>query len=143
MNEKQIDMLNEQLHRFYKVKKYSELERKFKRLNDMTTVEISILDAVAHNPDIILKEICELLDIPKSTMTSAIDRLEKRDYLNRVISKRDRRSFGLLLTEEGELAQKEHLALERTTCQSILGALDTYEERQLFLDLIEKILDRL
>jgi ubiquinone/menaquinone biosynthesis C-methylase UbiE len=82
-------------------------------------------------PDVILGEIVSILNIPKSTLTNAVDRLEKRNYINRIISKRDRRSYGLELTEEGHLAQKEHLDFEYTVYGRILNALDTDEENKL------------
>ena len=98
---------------------------------------------MSKNPDVILGEIISSLDIPKSTLTSAIDRLEKRKYINRIISKRDRRSYGLELTEEGQLAQKEHIDLEYMAYGRILNALDTEEEKQELFKLLKKIINNI
>lgn len=65
------------------------------KLEGASTIEISILSIIERHPDAIVKEIVEILEIPVSTLTSAVDRLEKRGLLRRVISQRDRRSFGL------------------------------------------------
>lgn len=108
-------------------------------LEGATTIEISILSIVEKKPDIILKEIGELLDVPASTLTGAVDRLEKRGLLQRVISKRDRRSFGLDLTEKGLSAQAEHQRGEALLWRGILNSFDTQEERSQFIALLDKL----
>lgn len=110
-----------------------------KELENATTIELSILDIVDHRPQVLLKEIKEILNIPGSTLTNAIDRLEKRNLLTRVISPRDRRSFGLELTDKGMAAQKNHIAVERMLCEKILAALDTEAEQRGFLAALGKI----
>lgn len=99
------------------------------KLQGISTVEISILSIIERKPDVILKEIAVTLGIPASTLTNAIDRLEKRGLLNRVISKRDRRSFGLELTKNGRLTYEEHRSSEQLLWQKILSSYDTAEER--------------
>ncbi len=112
------------------------------RLKGVTTIEISILNMVAKRPDIIMREISKGLDIPSSTLTSAVDRLEGRGFIKRVISQRDRRSFGLELTEEGILAQRDHKKQEEEFFINVLTALDSREERDNFIYLAQKIVDR-
>lgn len=112
-------------------------------LKDATTIEISTLNIIDNKPNVMLKEIKEILDIPSSTLTNAIDRLEKKDLIKRVISKRDRRSFGLELTERGERAQQTHLKAEKELFERILKALDSTEERWAFLKSLEKIKNKL
>ncbi|WP_346896843.1 MarR family winged helix-turn-helix transcriptional regulator [Clostridium sp. UBA7503] len=115
----------------------------FPRIERLNTMEISIISIVYDREDIILKEICNMLDIPKSTLTSAIDRLERLNYVNRTISKRDRRSYGLQLTDEGEEVKNEHLAFERKLYGYVLNALDTNDEREEFLKLFRKIVNNI
>ncbi|QZY55069.1 MarR family winged helix-turn-helix transcriptional regulator [Crassaminicella profunda] len=113
------------------------------KLKDVTTIEISILEIIEKKPDVILKEIVEILGVPSSTLTNAINRLEKRNYVKRVISKRDRRSYGLELTGEGKIAQIEHKRGEKNLWEGILDPLDTKEERTNFLKSLKKIADSL
>lgn len=75
-------------------------------------------------------------------MTNAIDRLEKRKYIRRIISKSDRRSYGLELTEEGRLLQKEHIDFEKTVYGELINSLDTFEEREELLKLLRKIVSK-
>jgi len=108
-------------------------------LKDATTIEISILNNIDNNPDVMLKEIKEMLDIPSSTLTSAVDRLEKKELVERTISKRDRRSFGLQLTKKGKKAQSKHIKAEKEIFNKILAALDSNKERKQFIESLNKI----
>lgn len=110
------------------------------RLSGATTIEISILEIIHKKPDVILREIVDILGLPNSTLTNAINRLEKRNFVRRVISQRDRRSFGLELTEEGKLAQKEHKESENILWQKILSPLEK-QERSVFLGCLKKIIN--
>lgn len=105
-------------------------------LEGLSTVDISVLAIVSRKPDVILREILGVLEIPASTLTSAVDRLEKRGLLRRVISVRDRRSFGLELTEEGKRAQEEHKNEEEDVLRCVLGAY-TPEERSELVRLLK------
>lgn len=109
-------------------------------IRDLSAVEIGIINCVSLNPDIILREINDKLKLPNSTLTSAVNRLEKRGLANRVISVRDKRSFGITLTPEGEAAQKAHLDFEEMLWNRILSKLDTHRERDRFLVMAEKII---
>nr|WP_026882607.1 MarR family transcriptional regulator [Clostridium akagii] len=137
----QIQEFSDLWHVMIKKSNFRKVEKKYSRINGLTTIEISIISIVSEKPDVILREICAFIDIPKSTLTNAVDRLEKRNYINRVISKRDRRSYGLQLTEEGQLAQKEHLDFEKTIYGRMLNALDTDEEKQELFKLLRKIVN--
>ena len=137
--DKQIEEFCSLCKRLMNPSNEAELRMEFPRVYKLTSMEVSIINMVYSTEDIILKEICTQLDIPKSTLTSAIDRLERLNYINRVISSRDRRSYGLKLTEEGYEALNEHLAVERKLYGYLLNALDTNEERELLMQLFRKI----
>jgi DNA-binding MarR family transcriptional regulator len=112
-------------------------------LDGVSTIEISILNIISIKPNVILKEINEMLEIPNSTLTNAVDRLEKRGLIRRVISQRDRRSFGLELTEKGTLAQIEHKKGEAVLWQKILGSFDSAAEREELIRLLGKLVNNL
>jgi len=110
-----------------------------RNLDGVRLLDLHILKLVEQKPEIILKEIRQELNIPHSTLTSAINRLGERGLVERVISQRDLRSFGLTLTENGCLIRKEHDRIDRLIAAKVLEALDTEEERQLLTGLLEKI----
>lgn len=113
------------------------------KLSGISTIEISILSILERKPDVILKEIADDLLIPGSTLTSAVDRLEKRGLLKRVISEKDRRSFGLCLTTEGKFVQEEHRKSEKLLWKEILGAYETSEDRREFVRLLHQLANHL
>ncbi len=134
-----IKMLDSLMHLFYKRMNNFNVEINSTYFQGVTSIEISILGIVGESPDVILKEIGEQLQVPASTLTNAVDRLEKRNLLMRSISKRDRRSFGLILTDEGRKLYQEHEKAEQITWNKILGTLESDEEVELFLSLMKKI----
>lgn len=110
------------------------------RLQGISTLDLSIISAVARKPDLILKDIRAIVNLPNTTLTSLIDRLENRKLLKRVISTRDRRSYGLELTARGKMIYQAHLEYEQQLFHRILSMLDTHEERATFIRLSQKII---
>lgn len=108
------------------------------KFKGITSIEVSILEIVDKYPDIILREILEILRIPNSTLINAINRLEKKKLIRRVINNRDRRSFGLELTESSIEVQKEHKNDKKHLFQNMLIPL-TAEERKEFISSLIKI----
>ena len=108
-------------------------------LEGILPLDLHILEAAGREPEIILKEIREQLNIPNSTLTSAIDRLEQRNMLHRKISTRDRRSYALEFTEQGRLLLHEHDRVHRQVAETILNQL-TGDEQQTLYRLLQKVL---
>ena len=109
----------------------------------ITSNELTIIQFVHLNPDIVIKEVSEALSIPGSTLTSAIDRLEQKNLLIRTVSKKNRRSFGLKLTQEGIRLNAEHEKAERQVWHKILSKLGNDEDRELLIKLITTIVNKL
>ena len=140
---RQVDELNKLWHRMLIESNYKDIESKYSRIQGLSTNEIAIIRIISEKEEVIIKDILEILNLPKSTLTSIIDRLEKRNLIVRAISKRDRRSYKLELTEEGKIAQDEHIKFEEEVYGKIMVSLDTYEEREELLKLIRKIAENI
>ncbi|WP_238916434.1 MarR family transcriptional regulator [Clostridium sp. YIM B02555] len=136
---RQVDELNKLWHVMLTEPKYNEIEKKYENLQELSTTEISVIRIISEKEDVIIKDIVDTLRLPKSTLTSIIDRLEKRNFIVRAISDRDRRSYKLELTEKGRKVQDEHMKFEDEVYGTIILALDTFEEREELLKLIRKI----
>lgn len=136
---KQIDEFNILWHRMLFESSYKDIEAKYTRIKGLSDNEISIIRIISEKEEVIIRDILEILNIPKSTLTNMIDRLEKRNLIRRSISKRDRRSYKLELTEEGKKAQEEHIKFEEEVYGKIMISLDTYEERENLLNIMRKI----
>jgi len=114
-----------------------------KSFEGLSPLDLHVLAIVEAKPDVILKEIKEYLDVPHSTLTGIVDRLENKGLVERIISSRDRRSFGLKLTVEGRAIRAEQRHVRRNAADRMLGALDSDAEREAFVALTVKIGDRL
>lgn len=137
-----IAELNRLHHLLHRKMAASHWEDAYPHLKGLTTLEIGIIGALSGKPEATPTELAEALQVSKSTLTSAINRLETRGYLGREISPADRRSFRLVLAGEGKLAQGEHLASERAIYTRLLGLLDSGEETASLLALARKIAER-
>lgn len=113
------------------------------QLKDLSTLEISILEIIDQSPDIALREVLLRLGVPNSTLSNAINRLERRRLIRRAINSSDKRSFTLQLTEQGEQAQLEHKQNEQLLWQSILSAFDSTEQRAQLIDILNQLADSL
>ena len=86
-----------------------------------------------------MKELAQRMGCDASFVTTIADTLEKRGFLRREASQRDRRIKHLVLTPEG-LAAKERLMAQLAAKMPWCYALDDVE-RQCFLRLLRKMLD--
>ena len=80
----------------------------------------------------------EALHLPKSTLTSILQRLERQGYLHRTPRETDRRSACLTLTEQGVAFYHTYLAYQQDLGERILHGLNREEQQQL-LALLQKI----
>lgn len=106
-------------------------------------LDLHVLAIVGAKPDVILKEIRDYLDVPNSTLTGIIDRLEDKGLVERIISSRDRRSFGLKLTARGREIREEQRRVRRDVAVRMLEALDSDAEREAFVEMMAKIGERI
>lgn len=131
--------INQLSHRIVKLNEQFD-EKTFHRLKNLSKLEISVLSLLCANPQIIMRDISKQLQVSKSTMTGVVDKLEQAGYLQRVICRQDRRSYSLEITEEGKLAQKEHLRWEKESYQKFLRAMQACGVSETYLDETEKII---
>ncbi|HML36527.1 MAG TPA: MarR family winged helix-turn-helix transcriptional regulator [Bacillota bacterium] len=134
-----MDRLSGIYHKLYYKMVHSKYEAKFPLISGLSGLEMGVLGVLSDFPDANLKEICARLAISKSTLTSAVNRLVSRGYVNRAVNASDRRSFTLTLTETGRRAQHEHIASERAIYAKILAAMASEQEVEQLLNLFEKI----
>jgi DNA-binding MarR family transcriptional regulator len=86
-----------------------------------------------------MKELAQRMGCDASFVTAIADTLEKRGFLRREPSQRDRRIKNLVLTSEG-MAAKERLMAQLAVRMPWCYALDD-AERRCFLGLLRKMLD--
>ncbi|WP_411682375.1 MarR family winged helix-turn-helix transcriptional regulator [Clostridium thailandense] len=139
VKEEQYQRFDDVMHRIYKRLRQLHGEVNTMFPEGITSSELSVLKVASKYPDAALKEISNYLDIPGSTLTSIIDRLEKRNLLRRAISPQNRRSYVLELTQEGIKISDLHEAAEKELWKKVLGALSENNERDTLIELLDKI----
>lgn len=139
IKKEQIDEFNRVFHKMIRFMTRSHFFVFKKPVYDISPIGIGIIANVYRNPDIIIKEILDIMKIPNSTLSSAINRLEDMGLLKRAISKRDKRSYSLELTQEGLDAMSEHARRETDIFGKMLNALDE-EERVQIIKLMDKMM---
>lgn len=132
---KKLDIYVHEFMVFYK----TVFETTLKANEKYTVLELGILNLLEWNPNLSMKETLQILNIPNSTLTSAINRLEKKDILYRKIQPDDKRTFILELSEKGRKIVKERNQEKKWLFEEVLMALESDEERVTFLELINKI----
>jgi DNA-binding MarR family transcriptional regulator len=78
---------------------------------DVRPAQYSVLAVVEANPGLSQSDIAEFLGIERARFVRLLDRLEKRDLVERRPSPTDRRSHALHLTREGQRTLKRVKAL--------------------------------
>ncbi|MFY9210933.1 MAG: MarR family transcriptional regulator [Aestuariivita sp.] len=104
----------------------------------LTPVQFAALSAVASHPGIDQASVAGLVAYDRATLGKVIDKLEERGFMRRATSPKDRRAKALELTEAGHELLKAARPVVLALQPDILTGLSE-EERQTFLNLIEKI----
>lgn len=138
-----IHIVSQLMHSIITELRFDRLDSWSEKLKGLNQLELHILKFTEEHPDMVLKDIRDTIDIPHSTLTSVVDRLEKRGLIRRTISQRDRRSFCLELTKKGQSIQDEHTNVDHYLADKLLKTLDNEEEQQTFILLLDKIAKRL
>lgn len=107
-------------------------------LKGTSVLDVSILRLLYNNAEIIPKEIAKKLNIPNSTLTNAINRLQKKGLIERKLNANDLRSLKLLLTDKGAHAIRNHHEAEKELIKSLLCIL-TDDESDSLIKIFGKI----
>jgi len=84
-------------------------------------------------------ELLEQMDITSGTMTTRIDKLEKKDLVKRKIKKNDKRGVNVALTKKGLKLIEEAIVAHVKTQEKIVSVFDE-EEQLIFISLLQKYL---
>ncbi len=99
----------------------------------------SILAIIYHNPGLTQTAVSVALDVDRSAMVAAIDKLESMEVVERRKSKNDRRSYALYLTEQGK-AFTERLNRKVVAGEEAFTTFMKDGEREWLLDLLDRII---
>lgn len=105
---------------------------------DITPGQFGVLALIQANPGLTQSALGEAMGVDRSTVVAVIDRLESRDLVRRAPSPTDRRSYALVLGEEGASRFTAALRRVRNHERRIARRL-TAAERATLIDLLRRV----
>lgn len=123
--------LSELMHDLIFINKEIMCKGNYDNLLKLCEQDITIISVVSHGGNITAKELSKQLHLPKTTVVSAIKRLEERGYICRMPNEADKREMLLFLSEKGKKTNKEHLDYEENILNYLVSCWGTEEQNQL------------
>lgn len=114
--------------------------------NDLTVAQYAVLTTIAPYKEMTQKELSQVMQFPKSTLSQAVDGLVKAELMTRHPVKENRREMQLIITEKGKLLFNAMKRQEGSINHTFEAAIDTlsakqYEELLASLDQIVSFLE--
>ncbi|WP_321420301.1 MarR family transcriptional regulator [uncultured Methanomethylovorans sp.] len=102
--------------------------------------EMYVLERIYLHSNILSKAISLKYNIPPSTLTGILDRLENKKLIARLNTNKDRRSIELVATENGKSAVEKHITEDQVFARNLFDSLGTQKKEQLKA-LLEELLE--
>lgn len=125
----QIARINKLLVEVYNdISRIEEQALKKSRLNDLSTTEMHTIEVIGMYGSKTMSEIASQLDITTGTLTPMVDKLIKKNYLERKRSETDRRLVYVNLTRKGRLAYRIHQKFHTDMIKQVVTGFTAQEE---------------
>ncbi|MCW9034874.1 MAG: MarR family transcriptional regulator [Alphaproteobacteria bacterium] len=108
----------------------------------VTPGQYGVLTLIGKNPGLTQSALSRAIGIERSTMVAVIDKLEGANFVERRPSPSDRRSYALMLTEEGEKVMADIEPLVERQDNSISEILGP-EDKAKLLELLTRLCDNM
>lgn len=128
-------LLGEIYNDIMKIEEYSLKKGEF---NDLSITEIHTIEAVGMYNFRTMSEISSDLEITMGTLTTAVDKLVRKGYMERNRSDIDRRIVKISLTRRGKLAYRIHEKFHRDMVKGIVDDF-TVEEEKVLTNALKKL----
>lgn len=109
-------------------------------LSDISITEIHTIEAIGMYNERTMSEIAQKLKITVSTLTTAINKLIKKGYVERERIEEDRRVVLVKLTKRGKLAFRLHQRFHREMINNAIEGL-SLDEEEILISSLNKIND--
>ena len=101
-----LEVLSHQLAEFYD--KMASWEHSIVKDSGLSPAQMHTVEIIGHNQDMRMKELSERLGVTTGTLTVGVDKLEKLGLVERRAHESDRRSWLIVLTDEGKEMYEQH-----------------------------------
>lgn len=97
------------------------------QFSDVSIKEMHTIDVVGDNKDATPTDVARTLMVTLGTVTTSLNNLERKGYIERVRSTKDRRVVHLYLTKKGRLIYRLHQRFHRAMVRQITEGMDETE----------------
>lgn len=97
------------------------------RFSDVTIKEMHTIDVIGEKKDATPTDVARTLMVTLGTVTTSLNNLERKGYIERVRSTKDRRVVHLYLTKKGRLVYRLHQRFHRAMVRQITEGMDEAE----------------
>lgn len=111
-------------------------------LKTLTQRQLFCLELIKKMQNPSLSELAEQMRIAKASISVMIDRMEKNDFIKKIVSDSDRRSAHIHLTNKGEKAAELHTEVHREIARLLTSDM-TDSEKEILIVLLNKSLKSL
>ena len=108
-----------------------EISLKSRGIKDLSLTEVHAIEAVGNNGGKRMSKLASDLGISLGTLTSTMDKLEKKSYAQRIRSEKDKRVVIARLTNKGELVYKIHRNFHDEMIENLMIDLKLKEDKDL------------
>ncbi|WP_294371233.1 MarR family winged helix-turn-helix transcriptional regulator [uncultured Clostridium sp.] len=130
INELLVELFNDVLQ----IEEYS---LKSGPISDLSITEVHTIEAIGMYDEKPMSEIAQILKITVGTLTTAINKLIKKEYVQRKRIEEDRRVVLIKLTKRGKLAYRIHEKFHKDMVNTAIEGLDEEQEKILINALTE------
>lgn len=107
----------------------------------LTTTELHIIECIGMDK-LTIKDLSEKLGITMGTMSVALNKLEEKNFINRIRSNKDKRKVYVSLNKKGKIAYAYHGNYHETILEKLTETIDK-EKLQIFTEIFEELLNNL
>ena len=104
-------------------------------ISDLSITEIHTIEAIGMYAEKSMSEVAQILKITVGTLTTAINKLIKKEYVERKRIEEDRRVVLVKLTKKGKLAYRIHEKFHHDMVNTAIDGLSEEEEEVLISSL--------
>ena len=97
------------------------------RFNDVSIKEMHTIDVIGSTPNATPSDISRSLMVTLGTVTTSLNNLERKGYIERTRSEVDRRVVHLNLTKNGRLIYRLHRRFHKRMVERIIEGMDAEE----------------
>ena len=118
--------------------KLSSWEHEVVRGSDLTPNQMHTIEIIGYEKSLRMKELADRLGVTTGTLTVTVDRLEKKDLIERQPHETDRRSYRVVLTPEGKKQFKKHHEFHVKLTEELVSVLSP-DELECFSAVLGKV----